>query len=1148
MGKFLGVASARRARILAVGVTASALLLGGAGVAMAEADSPAGDTVDITVPATTETPAAPVPDDVDEGPDTGEETGQETTPPQDPALGAPEENAQTNGERSTAAAKRSAVAPDTPGLRWQLVDASGDAVSGATVAVQGPRDPAVADAEHGDPWGKAPASAVEDNVGQPDYDGVDLDAAPGSFHVQEITTAAGKTPLVIGADADYRIRASAAEGFTVGEEADWTVLAASSDADAAITQVTLVSQTATEEIPARQTAEVSPMAFGPDGATPPYVYWTVEDANGDLVGGAAFNVQGPRDNGFLFPSWSENGATIVDNGPEDLDKDDGEFLVKQFDGHDIRSDRRYRIQQADAPTDYRFTGSGDWRSIDGNRRIPDASEWTGDVHDFGTFDVEQLPATAPICTAGNIYGISSTGRLQHVSPSGTVTPIGSLASPSSGDMNGLGIGAGGQTVYAMQRTDGATDATVWEYDVATGNWANTGHKQETSVGLVAGAVNLDTGDYVFGGFTSTGSQFHIWKYVPASGTFSKVGYINTNMSSSSNNNGDMAFNAAGDAFVVLGRGNDVTVFSITAANFNAGSGGLINSAKSEEFQTSSSDVNGIAFDAAGKAYLGNASQMRSYDMPNWDNANLVTSGLSSSTDLASCSSPATIMLQKRLVGDRANPGDQFRLTLSQNGQPLGTATTAGSASGIQPQVVGPLPVVRNATLTFNESFVNGAQAANYATTYQCLVDGEPMNPAVSGTGTTGAVTVPAIGEQIVCEFVNTPLTATVTINKAVREFGQDTPEAASGWTVNAVPTPTIGEVTRSPNASQQTDQAGQADWTLNFSTPLSRATVNVSETQQPGYEFESGQCTITRSVGDPIEVELDSEAATALTGVGPGDQVDCTYVNRQIPGAIHWEKITDDDPAEHIGGSTWTVKGPGPNGPTITVEDCIGDAAADCAAATDKDHRAGYLRVVDLAWGTYTITETQAPDGFELGDVTTWQVTITAGNAEAGATIDPVVNARLVGSATWSKVATGTGELLGGSEWTLTGPGTTTNETVVDCVESDATACTGLDKDPAAGVFLLEDLAWGDYTLVESSAPLGYILDTTEHTFTVDASTTDAVIDLGEIENSLATPPTLPLTGGLGADFYKFAGIGILLIGALLYLARRFWTAASRAQ
>src|SRR5690606_28636841 len=99
--------------------------------------------------------------------------------------------------------------------------------------------------------------------------------------------------------------------------------------------------------------------------------------------------------------------------------------------------------------------------------------------------------------------------------------------------------------------------------------------------------------------------------------------------------------------------------------------------------------------------------------------------------------------------------------------------------------------------------------------------------------------------------------------------------------------------------------------------------------------------------------------------------------------------------------------------------------------------------------------------GFEP-DGTARKVTITAANAVAGAVLDPVVNVRMLGSATWSKIDAATSELLGGSEWTITGPGfTAPNNVIEDCVADNDDDCTGLDKDSRAGVLLITGLAWG---------------------------------------------------------------------------------------
>lgn len=124
-------------------------------------------------------------------------------------------------------------------------------------------------------------------------------------------------------------------------------------------------------------------------------------------------------------------------------------------------------------------------------------------------------------------------------------------------------------------------------------------------------------------------------------------------------------------------------------------------------------------------------------------------------------------------------------------------------------------------------------------------------------------------------------------------------------------------------------------------------------------------------------------------------------------------------------------------------------------------------------------------------------------------------------------------EHLAGSVWELSGPdaGEPAAE-VTDCVSSP---CQGLDTDARAGFFKIEELALGEYTLVETKAPAGYQLDPTERPFTVG---TDAPAeldwDLGKIENQVRTGPTMPLTGGIGRDHLLIAGGGILMLTLLL--------------
>lgn len=188
----------------------------------------------------------------------------------------------------------------------------------------------------------------------------------------------------------------------------------------------------------------------------------------------------------------------------------------------------------------------------------------------------------------------------------------------------------------------------------------------------------------------------------------------------------------------------------------------------------------------------------------------------------------------------------------------------------------------------------------------------------------------------------------------------------------------------------------------------------------------------------------------------------------------------------------------------------------------DMDTRAGYFKVIDLADGTYTLTETVAPNGYTAGGPYTVRIangvvaiTNASGNAIAG---NEIPNARNTGAILWNKVSSDpqNDKKLGSSEWKLTktadfswDDGTvdstkkgqaeyvTIDEAsrqswnVTDCKSGTGNTCFApaegqkiYDVDPVEGQFKLTGLEWGTYTLVETKAPDGYDVDSTVRTFT----------------------------------------------------------------
>ena len=198
------------------------------------------------------------------------------------------------------------------------------------------------------------------------------------------------------------------------------------------------------------------------------------------------------------------------------------------------------------------------------------------------------------------------------------------------------------------------------------------------------------------------------------------------------------------------------------------------------------------------------------------------------------------------------------------------------------------------------------------------------------------------------------------------------------------------------------------------------------------------------------------------------------------------------------------------SGADTTVYSCS-DALGKC----DMDTEPGKFRVVDLADGTYTLTETVAPNGYTAGGSYTVKIangTATITDASGNAITDnKIPNARNTGAILWNKVSSDSAndKKLGGSEWKLTKTksfGWSTNGvaqytaidktqqppvTITDCKSGTGNTCSApaedqkiYDVDPVEGQFKLTGLGWGTYTLVESRAPDGYDVDSTVRTFT----------------------------------------------------------------
>ena len=296
--------------------------------------------------------------------------------------------------------------------------------------------------------------------------------------------------------------------------------------------------------------------------------------------------------------------------------------------------------------------------------------------------------------------------------------------------------------------------------------------------------------------------------------------------------------------------------------------------------------------------------------------------------------------------------------------------------------------------------------------------------------------------------------------------------------------------------------------------------------------------TYSSSVG-----ATDSTGAATLT-VSNLDRVSCEITNTAKPGSLAWGK-RDAATGDALGGSAWALSGPEvPDG--IVVTDC---ESGTCSAGDyeDQDPAPGRFSLTGLKWGTYSITEHAAPQGYLPSRETytfpqikpsALDATLAAGGAvdENGA----IGNEPEKGSVTWQKVDADTDEGLAGSEWALTGPGVPAGTVVKDCEQAACAVGAYLDQDPLPGRFKLADLPWSAqaYSLVEAKAPAGYALSSAAHEFTIAADARDYAFD-APFTNQKSPVPTLPLTGGMGADAFLMGAAGLFAATVVAEIVRR---------
>lgn len=288
--------------------------------------------------------------------------------------------------------------------------------------------------------------------------------------------------------------------------------------------------------------------------------------------------------------------------------------------------------------------------------------------------------------------------------------------------------------------------------------------------------------------------------------------------------------------------------------------------------------------------------------------------------------------------------------------------------------------------------------------------------------------------------------------------------------------------------------------------------------------------------------------AIPSAAAGKSRAIDCTITNEPLPKLTLVKDV--DNPANgdasfYAMPADWTLTATGGGVPATTITGTTGTVAV-----TSKRVPAGSYDLSE-AWKTadtkakgdaYDLSKLVCTNkGIAMSDPSTGSKSVTLGYGDD--VICTLTNTPETGSVTWSKVDEN-GKVLSDSEWKITGPaGSGSAELAVkDCVKDNPSECTGADKNPDGGAFKVNDLSWGKYTLTETKAPAGYELDTSKRAFTIDYTLTAKFEgNSNSFVNVQRTGPSLPLTGGVGREFYAILGGGILLIGgaAAAYVLKR---------
>ncbi len=546
-------------------------------------------------------------------------------------------------------------------------------------------------------------------------------------------------------------------------------------------------------------------------------------------------------------------------------------------------------------------------------------------------------ATTPSCV-NTLYSVDwFTGTVNQIAlPNGSAS--GAAVSSVVGDLgvdepfaryNALALTTDGTTLFAADQSSGTGDY-IYRMDVATGTVTAYPNAQSGIVGsLIGGAIDPVNGLYYLLTFGTTPT---LYAFDTTTNTWiGKVGsFPGTAAGMNGQNISDIAFDANGTMFFTANTtSNGHSLYRVSGpVPATAGSATLTPALVSADLLPNDNEIGSLAFGSTGDLYLG---QIASPQIQELNPANGAVVSQSSGTpipgnpsDFASCAQPSTLTVVKDVV-NRTNSSDEFTLGIGGLDTPA-TATTTGTATGLQSAAAGPVVVSPGVAYPVSESGAGSTDLSTYSASYQC-VDSD-NNVLASGAATSFDYTAPppvdGHGVAATCTFTNTPLPRSYTVKK--------TSSAATALPGDVV-TYSVKVTNTGPVAYTAADPASFTD---DLSAVLDDATYNGDA---------SGGATVSGST-------LSWSGA-----LGVGQTITVTY------------SVTVKDPDTGNRTLTNTVTPTGPGGSCVST--------ADCTTTTT------------VPGPTYTVAKSASANTAQPGDVVTYSVAVKNTGQVAYTAADP---------------------------------------------------------------------------------------------------------------------------------------------------------------